>query len=186
VKRILSALAAAASIAALALGAAGTANAEVKAKPPLSGVYIAEASFGPEERDFFKILAVNEHVTTPVSLVLEATFGLQRIPLATIPANVTFTPDMPYTIASIFSGVACAKQLFTTNLPEDFPIRVTLREKATPSVILDSALVPPLPESVPDEWSQHRTSFTPTRFTPAPAAPCSPESPSPVPAAATE
>jgi hypothetical protein len=175
VKRILSALAAAASIAALALGAAGTANAKVEAQPPVSGIYIAEASFGPEQRDFFKIAPVSAPVTTPVPLILEATFGLQRFPLATIPANTTFLPDTPFTIANVHSGVQCAMQVFSLNLPEDFPVRVTLREKASPHIILDSALVPPLPQFVPQDWSQHRVSPASAAFAPAPAAPCAPQ-----------
>jgi hypothetical protein len=173
VKRILSALAGAASIAALALGAAGTANADVEAQQARPSLYIAEVSTGPGLQEYVKIAVSGAPVTLPYSVNVKATFGGQSFTLATIPALTTLEPGMVYTIAHAFSGVGCANQFYSVDLPDNLLIQVEAFQTTVPSNILDAGSIPQI-FPLPPLQSWHRASLTPSAFTPQQKAPCAP------------
>lgn len=184
-KRILSALAAAAGIAALALGSAGTANAEEKDVPPPSipfGLFINEVAAGPGLQDYIEITTAGAPVTIPVDLAVMATFTPAGAPqvLTTIPAGTVIFPGQVYTIANAAFTGCPPNQFFTVNLPENVPFRLALAERQTgiPGAIVDIASIAPVaqPGLPPNPaLSQHRVSLTPSIFAPAPRTPCAPD-----------
>jgi hypothetical protein len=180
VKRILSALAMTASIAALTLGAAGTANAKGKeATPPVPfGFYINEVSASPGTMQDYIELAFSGAPTpleTDLAVRLSPAPGLAPITLTTIPAGTRLEPGDVYTIAHVTSNIGCVDQFFTQNLPENATFRLTLAEvePGTPTAILDRATITPTSSpGVPPNpaLSQHRVAQN--MFAPGPKTPC--------------
>jgi hypothetical protein len=102
VKRIFSALAAVVSVAAMTLGAAGTASAEQEVVP--QPAVIAQVAVGFQAKSLGQFITIEtpnvESVTIDKPLYVTATFKDQSpIVLATIPAGATFHPGEPYLIA---------------------------------------------------------------------------------------
>ncbi|MCE7002137.1 hypothetical protein LWC34_04745 [Kibdelosporangium philippinense] len=172
-KRILSALAAAASIAGLALGAAGTAQAAPPPPRPLIVSEIATGTVNTPLRDFIEIVPTGGPVMFPFDVAVLATFAGQTHSLGVIPAYVTIAPGMAYTMAHIGSGLACAQQFFNVNLPANIPIEVRLVQATYPPNVMDSAFIS---QTFPLFLGQsyHRTWVTPSTFTRAPETPCVP------------
>ncbi|MCE7002136.1 hypothetical protein LWC34_04740 [Kibdelosporangium philippinense] len=172
-KRILSALAAAASIAGLALGAAGTAQAAPPPPKPLIITEVATGTFNTPLRDFIEIVPSGGPVSFTYDVAVLATFAGQTHPLGVIPAGTILTPGMVYTVANIGSGVACAQQFFNVNLPANIPIEVRLVPAPLPLAPVDAGFIlQTFPLSVGESY--HRTWVTPSTFAPGPETPCVP------------
>ncbi|MFC0109366.1 hypothetical protein [Kibdelosporangium aridum] len=167
-KRILSALATAASIAGLALGAAGTANAETAPLP--SPIYISEVSTADVNQQYIEIATTSAvPITLNTDVTVEATFRLDGAPVTlplTIPANATFAPGTGYLIAFANANLPCANEVRPEILPVDKPIQVRLITGFTP---FESATIPSYTNPM---FAQHRTKLTPATFAPAPKSPC--------------
>jgi hypothetical protein len=181
VKRVLSALAAAASIAALTLGAAGTATAAEKAaqqQPP--NIYISEVATrgaGPAgaNQEYIEIATRGFQEVNIGGLQLQAMVGQQLITIP-IPLGVVLRPNEVYTIAHARFIGCVPDQVFYENLPGTRTLQLQL---ATPGgARVDAVVVPPNPPRL----SLHRIAFTgsPTDFAPGPRTPCIPDvTPSP-------
>jgi hypothetical protein len=173
VKRILSALAAAASIAALTLGAAGTATAAeeaVQQAPPR--VYINEiATRGPglggEFQKYVEIANPSFERVNIGGLQLQATFGQQLVTIP-IPMGTVLGPKAVYTIAHARFTGCVPDQVFTENLPSTRPLQLVLGTPggARVDAVSTARHLPRL--------SLHRVAFTggPSDFAPGPRTPC--------------
>jgi hypothetical protein len=180
VKRILSALAMTASIAALALGAAGTANAEAKESvPPVPfGFHITEVSAAPGAMADYIEIAFSGAPTpleTDLAVRLSPAPGIAPITLTTIPAGTLLVPGQVYTIAHVTSNIGCVDQFFTQSLPDNATFRLTLAEvePGAPTAIVDRATITPTSRpGVPPNpaLSQHR--IAPNVFAPGVKTPC--------------
>jgi hypothetical protein len=173
VKRILSALAAAASIAALTLGAAGTATAAEKAAQQVTPiVYISEVATrgtGPAGafQDYIEIANPSFEQVPIGGLQLQAMVGQQLVTIP-IPMGVVLGPREVYTIAHARFTGCVPNQVFTENLPGIRSLQLML---GTPGgARVDVATVP----SHLARFSLHRIAFTgsPTDFAPGPRTPC--------------
>ncbi|MFC0109365.1 hypothetical protein [Kibdelosporangium aridum] len=163
-KRILSALATAASIAGLALGAAGTANAETA--PPPSPIYISEVSTDVNQQYIEIATASAVPVTLQTAVPVEVTFAGRTLPL-TIPAGTTFAPGTGWVIAFANANLPCVSDIRPEILPVNTSIQVRLVGQAP--FIFENATIQPY---VNPMFAQHRTKLTPATFAPAPKSPC--------------
>jgi hypothetical protein len=174
VKRILSALVAAASIAALTLGAAGTATAAEKAAQQAAApsIYISEvATRGPSPAGVFqKYIEIANPSFDRVNiggLQLQATFGQQLVTIP-IPMGTVLGPKAVYTIAHARFTGCIPDQVFNENLPSSRPLQLVL---GTPGgARVDAVSIAPHLSRL----SLHRIAFTgsPTDFAPGPRTPC--------------
>ncbi|RSM73687.1 hypothetical protein DMH04_41050 [Kibdelosporangium aridum] len=174
-KRILATLAAAASIAGLTLGAAGTANAELA--PPPSPIYVSEVSTADVTQQYIEIATASAvPFTLNTDVPIEVTFAGKTLPF-TIPAGATFAPGTGWVIAFAGTNLPCADEIRPEILPVNSPIQVRLIGQA--SYIFESATIPFYTNPM---FAQHRTKLTPATFGPAPKSPCQfPHTPSATP-----
>ncbi|WP_340682735.1 lamin tail domain-containing protein [Amycolatopsis coloradensis] len=172
-KRIISALAVAASSGALMLGASTTATAaETAVQQQVPVVYISEVATrgtGPAgaSQDFIEI-ANPSFARVPIGgLQLQAMVGQQVVTIP-IPTGVVLGPRQVYTIANAAFTGCVPDQVFTENLSGNRPLKLVL---GTPGgARVDAATTRPHPARL----SLHRVAFTgtPNDFTPAPRTPC--------------
>ncbi|RSM73688.1 hypothetical protein DMH04_41055 [Kibdelosporangium aridum] len=166
VKRILATLAAAASIAGLTLGAAGTANAEA----PPSPIYVSEVSTSFIAGQPLQYLEIATASAVPVTLntdvPIEVTFAGKTVPL-TIPAGTTFAPGTGWVIAFAGTNLPCVNDIRPEFLPGNTPIQVRLIGQAPP--IFENATIQPYANPM---YAQHRIKLTPATFRQAPQSPC--------------
>ncbi|RSM63873.1 lamin tail domain-containing protein [Kibdelosporangium aridum] len=172
-KRILSALAAATSIAALTVGAAGTATAAERAAQQVpSNIYISEVATrgaGPAgaTQEYIEIATRGFREVNIGGLQLQAMFGQQLVTIP-IPMGVVLRPNEVYTIAHARFTGCVPNQVFYENLPGTRTLQLKL---GTPEgARVDAVVVPPHPPLL----SLHRIAFTgtPTDFAPGPRTPC--------------
>ncbi|EME63347.1 lamin tail domain-containing protein [Amycolatopsis decaplanina] len=173
-KRIVSALAVAASTGALVMGASGPATAAEKAvQQQVPTVYISEVATrgtGPAAafQDYIEI-ANPSFARVPIGgLQLQAMVGQQVVTIP-IPVGTTLGPRQVYTIANAAFTGCVPDQIFTENLPSARALKMVL---GTPGgARVDAATTPRVHLA---RLSLHRVGFsgTPTDFVPGPRTPC--------------